>query len=201
MCNDYERELAASQAIQYMEDMKHTPPFSWTGGRIPNDADLPQPHIRIKDKGFTMRLVDGKLEGAMTRWAWDQGKRPVYNFKSEGRDFSGSDRCIIMATAFYEYTDPEQPKVKLKDQHRFWMRGSDYFWIAGIIKLGAFAMLTTEPGPDVKPYHHRQIVALPPDNGMDWLSLSRPEAEILAPPPKGTLVHRQTRRDGLEIAG
>jgi hypothetical protein len=52
MCNDYERELAAGQAIKYMEDMKHTPPFAWAGGRIPNDADLPQPHIRIHDKGL-----------------------------------------------------------------------------------------------------------------------------------------------------
>ena len=107
--------------------------------------------------------------GEMTRWAWDQGKRPVYNFKSEGRDFSASTRCLILATAFYEYTDPApaKPKVKLKDQHRFRWRGADFFWIAGIIKEGCFAMLTTEPGPDVAPYHRRQIVTLAPDAGME----------------------------------
>jgi putative SOS response-associated peptidase YedK len=108
-------------------------------------------------------MADGNLEGAMTRWAWDQGKRPVYNFRSDGRDFRQSDRCLILATAFYEYTDPPpaKPKIKLKDQHRFSMRGSDFFWIVGIIKQGCFAMLTTEPGPDIELYHDRQIVILP----------------------------------------
>jgi hypothetical protein len=43
--------------------------------------------------------------------------------------------------------------------------------IAGIWKEGkgdkppAFAMLTTEPGEDIEPYHNRQIVVLPPQ---DW---------------------------------
>jgi putative SOS response-associated peptidase YedK len=137
----------------------------------------------------------------MTRWAWDQGKRPVYNFKSEGRDFSNSTRCLILATAFYEYTDPApaKPKIKLKDQHRFWMRGADFFWIAGVIKQGCFAMLTTEPGPDVKPYHNRQIVTLAAAAGMDWLTLDRSPAELLTPPPKRALAHRQTRRDGVML--
>jgi putative SOS response-associated peptidase YedK len=105
----------------------------------PDDADQPQPHIKIHDKGFTLRLADGKLQGEMTRCAWDKGKRPVYNFKSEGRDFSNSTRCLIMATAFYEYIDPApaKPKVKLKDQHRFWMRGADFFWVAGVIRKAA----------------------------------------------------------------
>jgi putative SOS response-associated peptidase YedK len=202
MCNDYERELAASQAIQYMEEMKHTPSFAWAGGRIPNDADLPQPHIRIHDKGFTLRLAEGQLEGDMTKWAWDQGSRPVYNFKSDGRDFSGSERCLILATAFYEYTEPAptKPKIKLKDQHRFTMRGEDFFWIAGIIKQGCFAMLTTEPGPDVKPYHDRQIVTLAPSAGLDWLTLARPETELLRALPKGALIHRITRENGVEKA-
>jgi len=201
MCNDYARELTAAQAIRFMEDMKHTPPFTWAGGRIPNDADQPQPHIRIHDKGFTVRLDGGQLVGEMTRWAWDQGERPVYNFKSDGRDFSNSTRCLVMATAFYEYTDPApaKPKVKLKDRHRFWWRGADFFWIAGIIKEGCFAMLTTAPGPDVAPYHDRQIVTLPPDAGMDWLALQKPQEAILAAPPKRTLVHRLTRKDGVEI--
>jgi putative SOS response-associated peptidase YedK len=32
--------------------------------------------------------------------------------------------------------------------------------VAGIVKEGAFTMLTTEPGEDMRPYHDRQIVVL-----------------------------------------
>lgn len=48
-------------------------------------------------------------------------------------------------------------------------------------------MLTTEPGPDVSPYHYRQIVVLPPPAGLDWLRLSRPAVEMLKPSSAGSL--------------
>lgn len=62
-----------------------------------------------------------------------------------------------------------------------------WFWIAGIVKDGAFAMLTTEPGPDVAPYHDRQIVLLPPGAGVHWLDLSAAEDLILQPSHAGSL--------------
>lgn len=54
-------------------------------------------------------------------------------------------------------------------------------------------MLTTAPGPDIAPYHDRQIVVLPRQAGLDWLDLSKPEAEILRPLPAGSLNHEQVR--------
>jgi len=71
------------------------------------------------------------------------------------------------------------------------MTGYPWFWIAGVIKDGAFAMLTTEPGPDVAPYHDRQIVLLPPGAGVHWLNLSAPEDLILQPCPARTLAVEQ----------
>ena len=65
--------------------------------------------------------------------------------------------------------------------------GDSWFWIAGIVKDGAWAMLTTEPGPDVSPYHDRQIVVLPPAAGLDWLTLKSPATEILTPSSAGSL--------------
>src|SRR6201986_3633092 len=172
MCNDYAREIEAGRVIAAMEEMKNVPPFAYSGGRIPNDA-APTPHIKIRDTGLIVRLTDERLQGEMMTWAWLQGKKPVCNFISEGRDFSKSDRCLILATSFYEYTVPEQqkPKVKLQDQHQFTVKGEDWFWIAGIVKNGCFAMLTVEPGSDIVPYHDRQIVVLPPAGGMEWLTL------------------------------
>jgi putative SOS response-associated peptidase YedK len=48
-------------------------------------------------------------------------------------------------------------------------------------------MLTTEPGPDVSPYHNRQAVVLRPNAWADWIYLTRPEAELLQPLPPGSL--------------
>jgi putative SOS response-associated peptidase YedK len=61
------------------------------------------------------------------------------------------------------------------------------FWIAGIVQQNCWTMLTTSPGPDIQPYHDRQIVVLSADQGRDWLDLSRPQTEILAPAAAGTL--------------
>ena len=198
MCNDYAREIEAGRVIRLMKEMENIPPFEWEAGRIPNDA-APTPHIKITEKGLIARLRDDQLIGSMTTWAWKtpQGK-PVFNFVSEKRDFSKTERCLILATGFYEYTAPKKPKVKLKDQHFFTMKGEEWFWVAGIVKHNAFAMLTTEPGPDMEPYHDRQICVLPPDAGIHWLRLDKPEAALLKPPRKGTLEVRTLRRDGVE---
>ncbi len=51
----------------------------------------------------------------------------------------------------------------------------------------AFTMLTTEPGEDVKPYHNRQVVVLPPALWASWLYLPTPEAELLRPLLAGSL--------------
>jgi len=48
-------------------------------------------------------------------------------------------------------------------------------------------MLTTEPGPDISPYHDRQIVILPQSLGLCWLTLSRPASDLLKPAASGTL--------------
>jgi len=67
------------------------------------------------------------------------------------------------------------------------MAGSPLFWVAGLIKDGAFAMLTTEPGADIAPYHDRQIVLLRPEEGAAWLRLQRPESDLLRAMPAGSL--------------
>lgn len=147
----------------------------------------PRDDIRIGDEAPVItRAGQATVALQMTKWAWKgpHGK-PVFNFRSDGRSFANSLRCVIPADGFYEFTDPVVQKRKTK--WLFEMAGSRSFWIAGIIKESAFAMLTTEPGPDVAPYHDRQIVLLPQGRAMDWLDLSCPEAELFAPLPAGAL--------------
>ena len=111
----------------------------------------------------------------------------MFNFRSDGRSFANSLRCVIPADGFFEFTAPE-PGQKRKTKWRFSLKGERSFWVAGLIKDGAFAMLTTEPGPDIEPYHDRQIVVLPRGQASDWLDLRRSEAELLKPAPAGSLI-------------
>lgn len=110
----------------------------------------------------------------------------MFNFRSDARSFADSARCLIPADGFFEFTDPEAEQKK-KTRWRFRLAGAPLFWGAGIVKDGAFPMLTTGPGLDIAPYHDRQIVVLRPEEGAAWLHLRRPEAEFLRALPAGSL--------------
>jgi putative SOS response-associated peptidase YedK len=143
--------------------------------------------IRIGDRAPIIQMGAEGPEAVMTPWAWKgPGGRPVFNFRSDGRSFDGSHRCLIPADGFFEFTDPE-PGQKRKTKWRFTLSGQRLFWVAGLIKEGAFAMLTTEPGEDIAPYHDRQIVVLRPEDGAAWLDLQRPQTELLRALPAGSL--------------
>jgi putative SOS response-associated peptidase YedK len=73
------------------------------------------------------------------------------------------------------------------------LKGSPITAIAGIWKPGqgnhppSFTMLTTAPGPDILPYHHRQVVVLRPEDWSAWINLTKTEGELLRPLPRGSL--------------
>ena len=48
-------------------------------------------------------------------------------------------------------------------------------------------MLTMEPGPDIKPYHDRQIVILERSAWADWLNPAISAKSLIKPLPAGTL--------------
>jgi putative SOS response-associated peptidase YedK len=130
-----------------------------------------------------------RREGDMVqrRWSWPApNKRPVYNFRSDGREFT-SNRCLIIADGFYEFTNPADSKKKRKDKWLFTRRDETFFCIAGIWRSTpetgeAFTMLTTKPGPDVAPYHDRQIVVLDRDAWADWLDPAVSAKSLIKPP-------------------
>lgn len=199
MCNEYSRDVPLDWLVEQFSETK-LPPFVWEDGRIPTDLEG-KPSVRIRDTAPIVRLREGKLIGAMATWAWlaPSGK-PVFNFVSEGRDFRASDRVLIPATGFYEYTAPSTPKVKLKDQYLFSMAGEAWFWVAGIVRDSFFTMLTTAPGSDVASFHDRQIVTLAPVEGLGWLSAFAPLGEMLRVPQAGTLQVRTLRENGVLAA-
>ena len=148
-------------------------------------------NIAITDPGPTVRVSPaGSFELVIRRWSWPgAGGKPVYNFRSDGREFP-SGRCLILADGFYEFTAPADPSARRKDRWLFTKRGEEWFGIAGLWRQSpvgeACTMLTVDPGPDVAPYHNRQIVVLERADWSRWLDPGVPAAEVLRPSPAGT---------------
>jgi putative SOS response-associated peptidase YedK len=189
MCNLYSNKVAPDAIARAFEQLGMTLHFP---EGLPNLE--PRDEIRITDAAPIVRWNsgNGSAELVQRRWSWPgPGGKPVYNFRSDGREF-GSGRCLIVADGFYEFTTPRAPRAdKRKDRWRFTVEGRDWFAIAGLWRTSdigeAFTMLTTEPGTDVAPYHNRQVALLAHEDWRSWLDGSSPALDLLGPAPTGTL--------------
>ncbi|MEA3033390.1 MAG: hypothetical protein QOH86_1406 [Sphingomonadales bacterium] len=187
MCNDFRNKLdiAVLEAAFRQLDI----PLSFPEG-LPNLE--PRDDIRITDRAAIVRWGPAGAELVQRRWSWPgQGGKPVYNFRGDGREFR-SGRCLIVADGFYEFTTPADPKQKRKDRWLFRPRGEGLLCIAGLVRDDpgrgeAFTMLTTQPGPDVAPYHGRQVALLRPGQWRTWLTYAEAASALLGPAPAGTL--------------
>lgn len=182
MCNEYQLVLPFDDVIEE---------FNRTGSRLVFPGGMPNfgpmASIRIGDRAPIITLGPDAPQLVTTPWSWrSPNGPPVFNFRSDGRSFEGSERCLVPADGFFEFTAAEAGQ-KRKTKWRFTLENERLFWIAGIVKNGGFALLTTEPGSDIQRYHDRQIVLLRPEEGAAWLRLERPERELLRPLPKGSL--------------
>lgn len=149
--------------------------------------------VRPTDAAPVVRNFGDGAEFLQMRWGFiaDKPKAgPVTNFRSEGRRFGeGADRgrCLVPATAFYEFTGNKYPKTRW----RFTEAGRPWFCLAGLWRRyedggERFTLLTAEPGPDMAPYHNRQVVLLAREHWADWLN-GAPEAGLLKAGPAGSL--------------
>ncbi len=194
MCNDYRLEVDIASIMEDFEELEIA--IDTPEGK-PNVAA--REDIKITDVAPIVTRSDGAAPRAALlnrRWSWPgpTGK-PVYNYRAEDREFQ-SNRCLILADGFYEFTKSEDPKQKRQNKWLFTMQDHDWFAIAGIWRkhptVGeAFTMLTLDAGPDVEPYHHRQIVPLARDQWAAWLDSEVPAADVLRILPPGSLQVRQ----------
>lgn len=184
MCNDYEQHVSHAQYLEAVRALELD-----TAGTA---AELPQADdIRIGDTGPVLRAAGNGVEIVSMRFGWPPPRpkaAPVFNFKSDGRHFDKSKRCLIILSGFFEFTGSKSPKTK----HRFSLKGSPVMGIAGLWSEDSdgalsFTMLTTEPGPDIAPIHDRQVCVILPEDWAHWLFLTKPEEELLKPLPAGTL--------------
>jgi putative SOS response-associated peptidase YedK len=187
MCNDYRSHVDLDTIREDFNDIR-------IRIRFPEGAPNLQPRddIKITDTAPIVWAGDepGTADLVQRRSSWPERGKPVYNFRSEKREFT-TGRCLIVAAGFYEFTANPDPKAKRKLKWLFTRAGERWFCIAGIwrtTEVGeAFTMLTTAPGPDVAPYHDRQVVVLDRADWARWLDLAVSTKEILKPLPAGIL--------------
>ena len=186
MCNLYRMEKNPDAIRRLFADIQI--PLTFPEG-VPNF----QPRdVRITEQAPIVRFNrdTGAAELVERRWSWPSPTgKPVFNMRSDGREFS-RDRCLVLADSFYEFTSPADPKQKRKDCWRFQPPGD--FAIAGVTRIDqqvgeAFTLLTVPPGPDIAPYHNRQIALLTPPHWRAWLDGSAPSKQLLQPCIAGSL--------------
>jgi putative SOS response-associated peptidase YedK len=188
MCNLYRLDKGAEAVLQAFRESQV--PLGFPEG-IPN---FRPGEVRITDRAPIIRAAtEGPgAEMVQRRWSWPgPSGKPVYNYRSDGREF-GSGRCLIVTDGFYEFTAHTDPKSRTKHKWLFTLKGEPWFAIAGLWRKApeigeAFTMLTAEPGPDVAPYHHRQVAVLTPDAALRWLDPRVPAGDVLGPLPAGSL--------------
>lgn len=186
MCNEFRLKLPLDTLVDEFSQLSI--PLHWAGG-APNLE--PRDSIRPTDPAA---VVVGSPDGGelrQLRWGFAQDRGgPLINFRSDGRRFPNG-RCLIPADGFYEFTGPKAAPKGLKAKWLFTATDHPLFCIAGFVRDERFTMLTMEPGPDIAPYHSRQIVILPRTQWAEWLGPSS-DARIPAL-PAGSLSVAQIR--------
>jgi len=170
MCNLY-RLHKGSDAIRQM--------FAGMGMQLSFPEGIPnlEPRdVRITDRAPIVRMGQGGPEMVLRRWSWPAPNgKPVFNMRSEGRNFSG--RCLAIADGFYEFSKADDPKARRKEKWLFTPAEGELIGIAAVIRndqqVGeAFALLTAEPSAAVAAIHNRQVVIPSPIHWLDWLDPS-----------------------------
>ena len=117
MCNDYEQHVAYGDYRKAVEAVALETPSA------ESEADLPQADdIKIGDLGPVLARTATASKLVLMRFGFPPPRpkaSPVFNFKSDGRHFADSKRCLIVLSGFFEFTGTKYPKAK----HRFTLKG------------------------------------------------------------------------------
>jgi putative SOS response-associated peptidase YedK len=197
MCNLYSEKVSYRQLFDEFSQQK-LPILFPEPHAAPNLE--PREEIRPTETAPVIRPRGEGVEFVSLKWGFAPGRpkgAPVINFRSEGRRFTRG-RCLIPASHFFEFTGARYPKTRWK----FTVPGREWFCLAGLWREAeggwppSFTMLTTRPGPDMQPYHDRQLVVIPPGGWRDWLDPEADPASMLEPGPAGSLLVEQAPRPG-----
>jgi len=136
----------------------------WRNGKPLKDT------AKGSNDGFKLSTFNARVEGCAT----------ASTFKAA----FAKRRCLVPASAWYEWTGPQGAKVK----HRFARADGAPLWFAGIWDrvttpdAGEFPSFTILTGPSagiLAEYHDRAPVILEPDEFSHWLEPSKDARELI----------------------
>jgi putative SOS response-associated peptidase YedK len=184
MCNEFAQERAWRLYCEVMAaealEITHAAPDS-----------LPNGSVHPSEQAAIIRAAPGGSRLDLTPWGWPPagGKGLVINVRSENRRDPPGARGIALMDRFFEFRGEKAPKSKFQ----FSPAVNEPLAFAVVIRDGRFALVTTEPGPDVAEIHGRQPVILRPAQWREYLTGSAWPSELMAPSPAGTLNSLQVR--------
>jgi putative SOS response-associated peptidase YedK len=185
MCNKFGFNAPLHRLIELFAALD----IDFEGAGLPNFPDLEE--IKPTDLApVARREGEDRVRLEQMRWGFAPGRPkagPVINYRSEGRTFT-TGRCLVPATHFFEFTGTKYPKTAW----RFTAADGDLFAMAGLWRAAEdgparFTLLTIDAGPDVAPYHDRQIVPLGPADWKGWLDPTTDAQGFLKAGPEGSL--------------
>jgi putative SOS response-associated peptidase YedK len=193
MCNEYTLQAIAWR--QYCEMMER---LAWGIAPGQSELDLPSlPSVKITDTGPAI-IADGDAARLVPmRFSWLLPNRaPMFNIRSDNKQLPKMARALVPASAFFEYSGDKAPKSK----HRVMLAGEPFMALAAAWRPAkgnepaSFAMVTVDPGPDILPYHPRQMAVLPPADWKRWIYDDAPIGDLLRPLPAGSLAVETIRK-------
>jgi putative SOS response-associated peptidase YedK len=129
------------------------------------------------------------------RFCWLLPNRaPMFNIRSDNPQLPLLARALVPASAFFEFSGEKTRKSK----HRVTLNAAPFMAIAAAWKPAkgnepaSFALVTTEPGADILPYHPRQMAVLQPSEWQAWLAGG--DLRLLRALPAGTLAVETIRQ-------
>lgn len=192
MCTNYDRYITDKEIKKKMKSLKYP---------VKNDDDftdedyenLKQIDIRLTSDILSVAMKENTPVFTIMKWSinWNP-KMPIYNSRIETireqarwKSIFTKSRCLIPATAFYEYrpfeNDPpeitklkKENKIKRKTKFSISIKDADFFFIGGIYvwnkDMNYCSMITTPPHKDLKKIpHHRCPYILLPEEAIEFI--------------------------------
>lgn len=154
--------------------------------------------------GGTAMVSGGPHKAAQMRWGFPLpgSNRPVFNARAESlarrplfRTVLGH-RCLVPATAFYEFDRAHRRhRIALPQRRFFYLAG---LWMAVHGENGTgfcFTVITTAPNPQIGAFHDRMPAILTPQTAPVWLSGAAESLAVLRPLPEPMNI-RVIEKDG-----
>lgn len=130
-----------------------------------------------KDLTFGTRTINARAETLPTA--------PAFRAAYEAR------RCLVPASAFYEWSGPKGQRVKwrivVKDEPLFALAGLWEWWrdrsTPDAQAVHSYTIITTQPNAVLAPIHDRMPVIIAPQDYARWLDPTQQVDDLLAPVP------------------